>query len=134
MSEPRRGPSARTTRQTQGRRGEDIAALHLERSGYRILARNLRSGRHEVDILALDRDTLCFVEVRLRAALVYGSGADSVDRAKRRRIVAAAVACLARWRMPPHRAVRFDVVSIHAPSGAPPVIELIRDAFSADDR
>jgi putative endonuclease len=126
--------TSRATRRARGQLGEELACRHLTARGYRILARNLRCGRHEIDILAMDGDTLCFVEVRLRTAAAHGSGADSVDIAKQRRIVAAAVAALARFAMPPHRAARFDVVSIHAPHAAAPALELIRDAFQADRR
>ena len=60
-----------------GRRGEAVAARHLRRRGLRILGRNLRARSGEIDIAALDGDTLVFVEVK---SSVQGPRADPLDR------------------------------------------------------
>ena len=116
-----------------GRYGEDLALRALEREGYRIVGRNLRTRRGEIDVVALEGATLCFVEVRLRSRVDYGSSAGSVDGRKRRRVIDAARELLARESFPRHAALRFDVVAIDGVEGAaPPRIEILRDAFDAD--
>ena len=78
--------------------------------------------------MALDGDTLCFVEVRLRSSQRFGSAAESVDARKRRRITRAASEVLATRSLPRFRKIRFDVVAIDA-SRDPPQIKHFRDAF-----
>lgn len=75
-----RGPQA------LGRTGETLAAAHLERLGYAILARNVRIGRGEIDLLARQGDDLVFVEVRLRRSGERGTAAASFDRHKQVRL------------------------------------------------
>ncbi len=113
-----------------GRRGEDIAQSFLERKGFRILARNVHLRYAELDLVALDRDALCFIEVRLRRSQRLGTGAASVDARQRRRIVRAASEVLATHQLPRFRKVRFDVVAIDAWLD-PPRVTHIRDAFHA---
>src|SRR5687767_1416815 len=95
-----------------GRHGEDLALRALEREGFRIVGRNLRTRRGEIDVVALEGSTLCFIEVRLRSRADYGSSAGSVDARKRRRVIDATRELLARERFPRHAALRFDVVAI----------------------
>lgn len=127
----RRGTSraSRPSRRELGRLGERLAEDFLRRQGFRILARNLHLRHAELDLLALEARTLCFVEVRLRRSLGLGSAAESVTPRKQRRIAAAAAHILATHSLPPHEALRFDVVVIDARSD-PPRIELIRAAFT----
>lgn len=122
----------RTDRTRLGRFGEDLALAQLEREGYRIVARNLRTQRGEIDVVALEGSTLCFVEVRLRSRADYGGSAGSIDARKRRRVIGAARELLVRERFPPHGALRFDVVAIDARGSAAPRIEILRGAFDAD--
>jgi putative endonuclease len=114
-----------------GRHGEKLAEIHLRRQGFRILTRNLHLRHAELDLIALEGRTLCFIEVRLRTSARFGSAAESVDRRKQRRLIRAAAEVLATRRLPGHDAVRFDVVSVDA-SHEPPQVQLIRDAFRAD--
>jgi len=127
------GSSRGPNRRAKGRLGEALAAEELERRGYRVLARNLHFGEAELDLLALDGRTLCFVEVRLRAGAALGSGEESVDARKQRRVVQAARRVLASGALPRHDALRFDVVAIDA-SREPPAVRIVRDAFYADER
>jgi putative endonuclease len=117
----------------KGRRGEALAERELTRQGYRVLARNLHFREAELDLLALDGRTLCFVEVRLRAGAALGSAEESVDARKRRRIVRAAQRVLASGTLPHHDALRFDVVAVDT-SREPPEVRIVRDAFYADWR
>ena len=66
-----------------GRRGEQIAARHLKRCGYLILARNYRAVGAEIDLVALDGSTLVFVEVKFRSGSGFGAPAEAVDLEKR---------------------------------------------------
>ncbi len=125
----RRDPGAKT-RRALGRLGEKLAARYLQRHGFRIVARNLHLRQAEIDLVAIEGRTLCFVEVRLRRSRRFGSPAESVDRRKRARIVRAAILALSARRWPPHDRLRFDVVCIDA-SQRLPKIELLRGAFEA---
>ena len=123
-----RGGRRRDTR-ALGRRGEQIAAEYLEGRGVRIVARNVHMREAEIDLIGLEGEALCFVEVRLRSSARFGSAAASVDARKRRRIALAARAWLASGRAPRHEVLRFDVVAIDA-SREPPRVEHYRDAFT----
>ena len=91
-----------------GARSEELAARFLEAQGLTIVARNFRTRRGEIDLVARDGDTLVFVEVRMRSSGVFGGAAASITAAKRARLVAAAGAYLSRLgREPP---CRFDAV------------------------
>lgn len=118
-----------TDRRALGRAGEALAARHLEARGFRIVARNIHLRHAELDLVALDRGTLVFVEVRLRRSARFGSAEESVDARKQARLAHAAQELLARGQLPRHAGVRFDVVAIDA-SVAPPRITHIRDAFT----
>lgn len=112
-----------------GRHGEDLAAKYLKRAGYRILERNVRLGRYEVDIIARDGGTLCFVEVRTRATNDPVPPEDTIRDQKRRHLREAA-----RYYMTKHpdpdQYYRFDVVAVIVPDTGKPEIALYKDAFS----
>ena len=110
-----------------GRRGEDIAHRYLQKSGMTVVGRNYRPGQDsEVDIIARQRDTLIFVEVKSRASAEYGNPDRAIDQEKQKHIVRAARAYVRRaginWDQ-----VRFDVVSVIF--SEPPTILHQRDAF-----
>jgi putative endonuclease len=113
--------------QTLGRIGEDLACRELERSGCAILARRYRRRGGELDIIALDGQTIVFVEVKTRDGNEFGAGVEAVTGLKRRRMGEVAVDYLARHRLA-GRPCRFDVVSIML-GGDGPVIEWYRNAF-----
>ena len=96
--------------QAAGFRAEEQAARFLAARGLAIVSRNFRTRLGEIDLVARDGATLVFVEVRLRTNPHYGGAADSVDRGKRSRIVAAAHQYLARLGAEPP--CRFDVVTL----------------------
>jgi putative endonuclease len=103
--------TGRTSTRESGRRGEELVCARLVERGMRVLERNVAERFAELDIVAEDGETLCFVEVRTRADDSLGHPAETVDERKQRKIRRAAEAWLARRRMPP-RAVRFDVATI----------------------
>jgi putative endonuclease len=98
-----------------GRLGEEIAAAYLELCGYRIIDRNLRLSRLEIDLVARRGQLVCLVEVRLRRRSAYGAAIETIDARKRRHLRDAARLYLARS---PARHCRFDVVAIDwSPAG-----------------
>jgi putative endonuclease len=110
-----------------GREGEDSAARHLARHGYRIVGRNFRTARGEIDLIATDRDTLVFVEVKARSDNHMGTPEAAVDQRKQERIRRAAEWYCARYKMLDRR-IRFDVVAISG-NGPARRIEVLKDAF-----
>ena len=110
---------------------EERAALWLQESGLRLLARNFRSRLGEIDIVALDGECLVFLEVRRRGNPRFAGAAASVDRRKQQRIQRAAQLFLQRhpqWSALP---CRFDVVAFEPPQSAPDGAPLwIRAAFT----
>lgn len=95
-----------------GRLGEDLAAQHLERLGYEIIARNHRTRWGELDIIAFTGDTLVFCEVKTRRA-GPGTPFDSLHDAKRTQVRRMAAAWLSEVRDRPLAAeLRFDAVGV----------------------
>jgi putative endonuclease len=112
-----------------GALGEDAAAELLRKAGYRIVARNHRCSRGEVDVIAEKGDLLVFVEVRTRATAAFGGPEETVGTRKQRRVIAAARDYLAQRRGPP-KAARFDVIAVvDGPSGA--ALTHFENAFDA---
>ena len=116
-------------RKLLGKTGEDSASRFLAQQGYRILERNFSIPSGEIDLIALDRDTLVFVEVKTRTSDAYGAPELAVDSRKQARMTKAALAYLKRRKL--HQMpCRFDVVAItRTPEER---IELIRNAFETN--
>lgn len=110
-----------------GRRGERAAEKYLKRKGYRIVARNFRAAGAEIDLVAIDGETLVFVEVKTRRSRTSGAPEEAVDERKQLRMRRAAEVFLARYRAG-DKELRFDVVAVDA-SGKRLEIELLRNAF-----
>ena len=111
----------RTDKQKFGDAGEDLAAAFLARRGFRVLARNARIPRlGEIDIVALDQETLVFVEVKTRRDRAFGPPEEAVTPAKLRTLAACAEAwrTVKGWAARPYR---LDVVAIDL-TGCSPVI------------
>ena len=114
MTEPRRWPSFHDRRRAHlrlGIRGERAAERGLVELGLDILCRNYRTRRGEIDLVAREGTTLCFVEVKTRRRPFRGRPSDAVGRAKQKRIIRAA----ARYRREIHRppvVYRYDVVEV----------------------
>ncbi len=116
-----------TSTHARGAAGEEAAELYLGEQGYRIVARNVRTHLGELDLVALDGETLCFVEIKTRSSGDFGPAIAAVGPAKQRRLAGAAALFLAKNRSP--RACRFDVLGIDRDSGGGWRFTLIRDAF-----
>ena len=94
-----------------GQAAERLAAAHLERLGYEIVARNHRTRFGEIDLVAHDGDTLVFVEVKARRA--GGRPWEGITPAKRRQVRRMAASWLAEVQDRPRRlALRFDAVGV----------------------
>lgn len=120
----------------KGAVGEDRVVGWLRRQGYRIVARNVTNAGGELDVVARDGDTLCFVEIKARADAAFGGAVSAVDWKKRQKLEKAARAYLAKhpWDGP----CRFDVVGLDL-SGSPeagergPRVTLLKNAFQAGE-
>ena len=119
-------------RRSLGIAGESAACLHLERQGYRILARNARVDRVELDIVAERAGVIVFVEVKTRRTAEFGDAAESVDARKRARLARGAAAWLRASERHPRR-VRFDVVTCEAAPGGVLRVTHFEGAFDAGD-
>lgn len=113
-----------------GQRAEETACQYLEQRGLRLVERNYRGPRGEIDIIMRDRQTTVFVEVRLRSNRRFGSGAESVDRRKQDKLLATAALYLQQHPQAAKTACRFDVVSL-CDEGGQGDVEWIADAFQA---
>jgi len=112
-----------------GRRGEKVAARYLRRLGYVIVARGQRDSIGELDLVAVDRRTVVFVEVKTRASHDTGHPADAVDEAKQRRLTRLALSYMQRHELLECRA-RFDVVAVTwGDDRSPPLVEHFAGAF-----
>lgn len=94
-----------------GRRGEKLAVRLLRELGLQVLARNYRGPHGEIDIVARDKDVLCFVEVKTRHRAIHSRPADAVGQAKRRNLVRTAYRYL-REIGRPDILYRHDIVEI----------------------
>ena len=113
-----------------GKTGEELAASLLKENGYKILARNFKTKIGEIDIIARDKDTISFVEVKTRHSDKFGLPQEAISRPKQRQISKAALAYL-KYNNLLNKKARFDVVSILF-SGKEPKMDLIKDAFELE--
>jgi putative endonuclease len=109
----------------RGQRGEDRAADHLSERGLEILARNVTAAGAELDVIARDRETIVFVEVRKRSDDRLGHPLETVDARKQARIRRGATGWLVAHGLWEQVAVRFDVVAIVGDDR----VEWLKDAF-----
>lgn len=115
-----------------GRIGEEAACRHLERNGLRIIARNCRTRFGELDAIALDRETLVFVEVKTaRSGAAAGPAlpAHAVGRRKQMQVRRLARAWLAENLPPRYGSIRFDVIGVSLDGSRPVAIDHIEGAF-----
>jgi putative endonuclease len=110
-----------------GAKNEARAATFLKRRGFKMIGRNVKTDKGEIDIIALHRGVICFVEVRSRTGPeAHFEALASVDRRKQRRLSRLAAAFLKEQDLL-NRPARFDVVSV-APDDPIPIVH-IPDAF-----
>ncbi|MGH0034435.1 MAG: YraN family protein [Myxococcota bacterium] len=119
-------------RRSLGNEGEERAARYLARRGYRIVARNLRSGGVEVDLVVRRGGIWVFVEVKTRRSTRFGRARESLGPRQCARLVRAARTWLA-GRAGPRRRVRFDLVACELHADGSWHVEHWPDAFDAGD-
>ena len=115
--------------QTQiiGNWGESYACDYLIQHGLKILSRNFRAKTGEIDIIAQDHDYLVFVEVRVRFNKMHSNAAESINLAKRRKILKTAEFYLQKFNY--QGKCRIDVIAIDR-AKIPPTLEWIKNAIS----
>ena len=109
-----------------GKLGEAFAAEYLIKKGYQILERNWRSGHKEIDLIALENNTLVITEVKTRKSDEFGDPEIAVGRDKQQMLIRAAEAYVRYKHLDVD--IRFDIISIVITDGEP-MIEHIEDAF-----
>ena len=122
-------PKAKSRNKKLGRKGEEAAARYLVRRGYDILERNWTCWAGEADIIALDDETLVFVEVKTRSDCRKGFPAEAITQEKRERYERIAMAYLAEFD-DCDRPVRFDVVALVVLSEEKALVRHHINAFS----
>ncbi|MCS6860119.1 MAG: YraN family protein [Abditibacteriales bacterium] len=116
-------------RKQRGQAAEDVAARFLQSQGYRILTRNWRTRSGELDIVAEDRATVVFVEVRSKRSDDPTSPQETITAKKQQQVSHAALAYVAQHNIQ-NRDCRFDVVEVFLnPDGKPARVNLIKNAF-----
>ena len=109
-----------------GQKGEDLAAGHLTKAGFKILFRNWKWGKHEIDIIAENNNLIVFAEVKTRTDGYQMDPVTAITREKQKSIIYAADGYLQRYKI--DKESRFDVITI-IKKGEQYVIEHIEDAF-----
>jgi putative endonuclease len=128
----RRAMTAYKGQRGVGQEWERLAEKHLKAAGYRILERNVRMRVGEIDFVASEGETLCFIEVKGRHGLGFGLPEEAVNAEKQRKIFRVAEAYLQRH-CPERSTCRFDVVSILEDT-AKPRVQILRGAFEGPPR
>jgi len=126
-----RAKSEGSSRQSFGRKSEDVACAYLESLGYRIEGRNVRTAHGELDVVARDGNIFVIVEVKARRTHHFGTPEDAVTPAKRLRLCEAALAYL-QSRGALDAPCRFDVIAIDVHLGNSRITHH-RDAFRCDE-
>ncbi len=123
---------------SKGDCAESLACQYLSQQGVKIVARNYRTQRGEIDIIARDEETLVFVEVRLRSNPSFGDAAQSIDARKQARLISAAQHYLLKTGLSDAQPCRFDAICMTTVDGEATqksidpnrrAIDWIRDAF-----
>ena len=116
-----------TIQQDHGKWGESLAIDFITSEGLRIMVKNWRYKRAEIDIIAMENDILVFLEVKTRAKADFGRPEEMVNKRKQRLMIDAAMAYM---RSVGHEwEIRFDIVAILGSPGTVVSLKHYRDAF-----
>ena len=118
------------SRQEIGKLGEKLAQKFLKKRGYRIRETNFRCREGEIDVIAQQKDSLVFIEVRTKSNLDFGTPEESITQSKKERLIASALTYIdTHQALPP--LWRIDVVAVEVDDrGKTKRIELIENAVS----
>lgn len=109
-----------------GKWGEDCAADYLQGRGYTIVARDWKSGHRDIDIIAMDDETIVFVEVKTRRNRVFMEPETAVDYHKRRNLQCAINHYVKYYHV--NQDIRFDILTVvGTPDGTAPEIDHLKD-------
>ncbi|MGD8470245.1 MAG: YraN family protein [Desulfobacterales bacterium] len=117
----------RNWKQKFGEQGEALAARRLKKAGYKIIETNYRTRLGEIDIIAKDKDTIVFVEVKSRRSVYFGNPKQAVTLQKQKKISMVALYYLKSTGQSTAKA-RFDVVTVVSNQDKTQV-EIIKNAF-----
>jgi putative endonuclease len=109
-----------------GQKGEDLATDHLKKAGFKILFRNWKWGKHEIDIIAENKNFVIFVEVKTRTDDFQMHPVTAVTTEKQKSIIFAADGYLKKFNV--DKESRFDIITI-IKTGDSFQIDHIEDAF-----
>jgi putative endonuclease len=112
---------------TWGKAQEELAAHFLEQNGLKILERNFRYERGEIDLIAEEGEELVFIEVKARQSTIFGAPEDAVTEKKQEQVHAVAEGYLFMHNID-NRPCRFDIMAIEYHNGSA-TIRHLRDAF-----
>ena len=93
-----------------GQKGEDLAAEHLKKAGFKLLFRNWKWGKHEIDIIAENKNFILFVEVKTRNDDYQMHPLTAVTTEKQKSIILAADGYLKKFNV--DKESRFDIITI----------------------
>lgn len=114
-----------------GKKAEDLATEFLLKNGYKILARNFRHQKAEIDIIAEKDNLIIICEVKARSTDVFNLPQESVNKKKIKLLVSAADYYLQEFNV--MKEVRFDIISVLPDEKENLLMEHIQDAFEAFD-
>ena len=101
-----------------GRYGEKLAAKYLKKNRYKIIAKNSHQSHNELDIVAVNKDYIVFVEVKTRSVgedlySEYGTPAEAVTLSKQKRLISAAKSFLSKNKKYYKKQPRMDVIEVY---------------------
>jgi putative endonuclease len=111
-----------------GERGENEACNYLKKMGYQIVEKDFRCKIGQIDIIARDDNTLCFVEVKCRSSYSFGKPEEAITWRKKQRIKKISEYYMLRKRIT-NADIRYDAVTIYEPNNDKRQISLIKNAF-----
>jgi putative endonuclease len=114
-----------------GKRGEDEVVKFLQKQGHKIVQRNYKNKLGEMDIIAKDGKTLCFIEVKTRTNLHFGYPQEAITRQKQKKLNRVALSYLKQYNLLNFPA-RFDIASVMLHNQNKSEIEIIKNAFSVE--
>ena len=111
-----------------GKLGEDLAVNALSADGYKIVERNAKIYKREVDVIAVDGDLLVFIEVKARSDHSFGKPLEAIDNKRQARLRKAAQLYIMRKKLK-STSVRFDVVTVDFTNNPKGEVEIVKNAF-----